>query len=93
MKNPFATPLDERIEIAAKKHATLLGDVEYHRLLGEYYLTERGKVDPHDSVADAYRFATMFEKWEAEQISEKRGHQLAADAKGQLNALVGCKKR
>lgn len=81
------TSLSERIENAAKVHATRRAEAEYHRLLAAYYLHERDKVDPYDSPDAAYRYAYLFDKQIEQEEEEKRIHQLADDAKAKLDAL------
>lgn len=87
MKNPFATPIEERIEIAAKFHLHCLSEVKYHDLLAEYYWQERGKVDPSDTPEAAYRYAYLFSKWRDAQTDAVKHQHRAEDAKAKLDAL------
>ena len=83
----LAAPVHERIEEAVKRVAQYTADAQYHRLMHDYYSSEKGKLCPSVSVQKAYEFARLFEKQQEHFEEEELARRQTRDAQARLDAL------
>ena len=84
----FRAPIHERVELAVKKVAEHAADASFHAQLADYYLTERNKIEPAVTVANAYEFARLFQKYQEHTDEHTIAERKRRDAKAKYDALV-----
>lgn len=88
MISMFRTPRHELIEQAVKCVAERSADVLFHEQMASYYKTERDRLNPADSVTDAYDYARLFQKWTDALADAGTAERKLREAKAKHAALL-----